>query len=121
MSQGDAVKEEAPFIFNYHRLWRVSEGLPDEITNTLQCDRTGRAPVLYLDDKIEELVRLKADISTIPMSSLRKDMGKDGEMYVHLDYSIEVIYLSAATKYAFIYRGMWYPFPKVQSSSMSSS
>jgi hypothetical protein len=97
--------EETPLTFNYYKTWLVSDGWQQEFNNVLYCDRTGRAPVLYRDHKVKELVRLKADISTIAQSSFRKEKGKDGKMYYCFHYSIEVIYQSAYTRYTLIHKG----------------
>ena len=89
--------------------WPVSEGRPNESTCTIYCDHTGRAPVRYYDYQVEELVELTADISTIPESVFRKELGKDGEMYYLFNFSIEVTYLSASTKYELIHNGKLTP------------
>lgn len=76
----------------------------NKVRCTIDCDRTGRDPVRYRDDEVEELVELTADISTIPESALRKELGKDAEMYYHFNFSIEVTYLSAFTKYELVHK-----------------
>lgn len=72
---------------------------------TIYCDRTGRAPVRYRDFEVEKLVDLAADVSSIPEARLRQERGKDGEMYYFLNFSIEVTYLSASTKYELVHKG----------------
>jgi hypothetical protein len=88
----------------------VSEGRPEEVTTRIFCDRTGRPPPRYRDFDVETLVTLTADISSFPETGLLKERGKDGEMYYRFDYSIEVTYLSASTKYEMIHNGKLGPF-----------
>jgi hypothetical protein len=73
--------------------------------NTIYCDRSSRAPVRYHDFEVEKLVELTADISSIPESRFQQERGKDGEMYYLLNFSIEVTYLSASTKYELVHKG----------------
>jgi len=108
-SQGDAITEDIPFEFDYYRHWLVSEGRKDDIVEVLYCDRTERAPVAIRDNRVKELVRLRANISTIPENSFRKEKGKDGKMYYHFCYSIKITYQSASTKYDLVHNGKWPP------------
>jgi hypothetical protein len=107
--QDDPVTEQTPYQFHYHRTWLVLEGRPNEVAVALYYDRTSRAPVLYADKNVKELVRLKADISTVPKQSFRKEEGKDGNTYYDFSFSIDVTYQSAPTKYGLIHNGMWPP------------
>jgi len=50
-------------------------------------------------------VELTADTSAIPEWSIPKIKGADGEMYYRIDFTIEVTYQSASTKYEFVHQG----------------
>src|ERR1700738_4770234 len=97
--QGDDVREDTPFKFNFSFHQLVSMGRLGNYNTPIYCDRTDRAPVLYCDKQVVELVQLTADISAVPESSILKKKGADGEMYYRIDFTIEVTYQSASTKY----------------------
>lgn len=59
-------------------------------------------------DKVFTLVNIEADLSRIPATSLRTQMGKDNQLYYKIEYEIEVTYFSAYTKYELIYKGINY-------------
>lgn len=99
------MKEDCPFLFDFDCQMLVSDGPPKLYNDTIYCDRTGRLPVIHLDDKVEEFARLTADLSKIPIARLPIEKGQDGNLYYNIQFSIEVTYLSAATKYEFIHKG----------------
>jgi hypothetical protein len=105
IGQGDDVREDTPFKFKYFFHELVSRGRPKEHDTLIYCDRTSRAPVLYRDEQVVELVKLTADISAIPEWSIPKIKGADGEMYYRFDFTIDVTYQSASTKYEFVHQG----------------
>ena len=86
-----------------HRL--VSEGKPVEYEDIIYCDRTDRPAVIYRDQKVEELVRLRVKIDDLPSDALEMEIGKDGELYYTFNYTIEVTYQSGSTKYELLHKG----------------
>jgi hypothetical protein len=99
------VKEDHPSLFYFRRNTLVSDGPPNLFNVTIYCDRTGRLPVIHPDVNVEQFAELTADLSKIPTVCLHKEQGWDGKLYYDIQFSIEVTYLSASTKYEFIYEG----------------
>lgn len=99
------MKEDCPFLFRFCQKLLVSDGPPKLYNVTIYSDSTGRLPVIYLDDEVEEFAELTADLSKIPIASLHKEQGQDGKLYYDIEFQIEVTYLSASTKYEFIHEG----------------
>lgn len=58
--------------------------------------------------EVDDLVKLKADLSYIPESSIEKQYGEDNKQYYYLDWAIEMTTYSASTKYEIEYKGVRY-------------
>jgi len=70
-----------------------------------------RRVTCHLNGKSEEIIHftvLTTDLAEVPLSSFKKNRGKDGKMYYHLDYAIEMTCYSAHTTYAVICGGIRY-------------
>jgi hypothetical protein len=62
--------------------------------------------VVYHDDEVVTLTRLNVKVGDVPKDAFDLKFGKDGKMYYVLDYSVEVTYQSASTKYKLVHKGM---------------
>jgi hypothetical protein len=76
------------------------------VTLYIYCDRNNRSAVVYRDDEVGTLARLNVKIGDLPENALDIKFGKDGKLYYVLDYSVEVTYQSASTKYELVHKGM---------------
>ena len=83
----------------------MSEGKPSVYEDIIYCDRTDRPAVVYSDQKVKELVRLRTKLDDLPSNALDLEMGKDNELYYTFSYSIEVTYQSGSTKYELLHNG----------------
>ncbi|OCL09088.1 hypothetical protein AOQ84DRAFT_339451 [Glonium stellatum] len=108
IKKGDVVNEDTPYTFDYYLKWLVSDGRPNEIIQTMYCDRTDRSAVVYIDEGVAQLVRLKVNVDDLPPDAFNIRIGKDGEMYYVIEYSVEVTYQSASTNYVLVYEGNRY-------------
>ncbi|KAH6671163.1 hypothetical protein B0J14DRAFT_595465 [Halenospora varia] len=108
IKRGDTVNENKPYIFEYYRSRRFSDDLPEEVTLYIYHDRTNRSAVVYRDDKVVDFARLNVKVGDLPKDAFDIKFGKDGKMYYVLDYSVEVTYQSASTKYELVHKGKRY-------------
>jgi hypothetical protein len=53
-------------------------------------------------------VELTADLSSIPEAQFKQERGLDDKMYYKMNFGIEIICYSAATRYSLIYNGTRY-------------
>lgn len=83
----------------------MSEGKPSGYEHIIYCDRTDRPAVVYSDQKVMELVRLRTKLEDLPSNALEMEIGKDNELYYTFHYSIEVTYQSGSTKYELLHKG----------------
>lgn len=83
----------------------MSDGKPSEYEHIIYYDRTDRPAVVYSDQKVEELVRLRTNLDDLPSNALELEIGEDDELYYVFRYSIEVTYLSGSTKYELVHKG----------------
>lgn len=83
----------------------MSDGKPSGYQHIIYCDRTDRPAVVYSDEKVVELVRLRTELDDLPSNALEIEMGKDDELYYTFRYSIEVTYQSGSTKYELLHKG----------------
>ncbi len=65
-------------------------------------------PADTLPTAVVDLVKLTADLSYIPESSIDKRYGKDDELNYYLDWIIEMTSYSVSTKYEIEYKGVRY-------------
>ncbi len=86
-----------------HRL--VSKGKPVEYEDIIYCDLTDRPAVIYRDQEVLELVRLRVKMDDLPSNALEMKMGEDDELYYTFSYTIEVTYQSGSTKYELLHKG----------------
>lgn len=61
--------------------------------------------MIYKDQEVEELVRLRVKIDDLPSNALETEIGKDEELYYIFRYAIEVTYQSGSTKYELLHKG----------------
>lgn len=73
----------------------------------IYCDRTDRPAVLYEDQQVVELVRLRVKVDDLPADALQITIGKDYKSYYTFNFSIEVTYQSGSTKYAVLHKGQY--------------
>ncbi|OBT43288.1 hypothetical protein VE00_06923 [Pseudogymnoascus sp. WSF 3629] len=106
--KGDAINENIPYTFDFQRSQLVSLGRLTEFLTFIYCDRTDRPAVVYFDDEIVQLVRLKANIEHLPQTSSDIETGKDGKMYYVIYFKVEITYQSASTKYELLHKGKRY-------------
>ena len=111
ITKGSPVTEEKSFIKHYHKVWRVSEGARQSVTQDILVfadpNNIG-APTYKEGSDVRQLARLTADLSCIPIGELNRKMGKDGKEYYVIYYDIEMTYYSAHTKYALVYKQVKY-------------
>jgi hypothetical protein len=105
IQQGDTVNEDRPYAFYYYETSLVAEGPPQDVTLYVYCDRTNRSAVVYHDDEVETLTKLTVRIGELPKDALNLKTGKDNRLYYVLNYSVEVTYQSASTKYELVHKG----------------
>ena len=111
ITKGSPVTEDRAFVRKYHKVWKVSEG-PRQIVSQdilMFADPDDKGPPIYKDGgDVKHLARLTADLSCIPVSELVQKLGKDGKMYYVIYYEIEMTYFSAQTKYCLVYKQVKY-------------
>ena len=115
ITKGTPVTEDRAFIRKYHKVWKVSEG-PRQIVSQdilMSADPNHQGAPVYKDGTdgagdVKHLARLTADLSCIPTSELVQKLGKDGKMYYVIYYEIEMTYYSAQTKYCLVYKQVKY-------------
>jgi len=78
--KGDAVSENEPFAIPFYIYRRVSHGPLWTTEIVLYTDGSIREAPLEKDHRVTELCMLKADLSHIPESQLRRETGKDGKV-----------------------------------------
>lgn len=110
ITKGSTVAEEQSFTKNYHKVWRVTEGPRQSVTQDILMfsDPANVGAPVYKDSVVKHLARLTADLSCIPAGDLTRKFGKDGKEYYVVYYDIEMTYFSAHTQYALIYKQVKY-------------
>lgn len=83
----------------------VADGKVESFTTIIYYDSTDRPAVVYHDEKVKELVRLRVKTDDLPSDAVGMKIGKDTEPYYTFHYSIEVTYQSGSTKYALLHNG----------------
>ena len=99
------MNEDTPHTFYYFKKVLMSVGPPSAVTLPIYCDRSDRSSVVYRDEKVEQLVRLKVKIGDLPKDAFDIDCGNDDKMYYVIRYCVEVTYQSASTKYELVHKG----------------
>ena len=105
------VTEDRAYVRKYHKVWKVSEGARQTVAQDILvfADPDDKGPPVYKDGgEVRHLARLKADLSCIPVGELMQKAGMDGKRYFVVYYEIEMVYYSAVTKYALVYKGVRY-------------
>ncbi|MCJ1392989.1 hypothetical protein MMC18_005861 [Xylographa bjoerkii] len=116
IKKGDPVKEHEPKEFHYHTRNLVSKGPPQTIGVMIQSctDAENTGAPMYLDSSVKDLVKLKADLSCIPESTIEQRQGKDGNVYYYCSWHIEMSNYSASTMYELVYKGVHYASVKAE-------
>lgn len=57
---------------------------------------------------VKELMKLKADFSTIPEEQLHRERASGGQEFYKLDFDIEMVMHSASLTFSLIYQGVKY-------------
>jgi hypothetical protein len=60
------------------------------------------------DDRVKIWVRLKADISELPVETFTRTMGSDNVEYYAIDFEVEIYMWGAHTTFMIIYNGKTY-------------
>ena len=111
ITKGSHVTEDRAFVRKYHKVWKVSEGprqvVSQDILMFADPEDKG-APIYKYGGDVKHLARLTADLSCIPVSELLQKLGRDGKMYYVIYYEIEMTYYSAQTKYCLVYKQVKY-------------
>ncbi|KAF4628841.1 hypothetical protein G7Y89_g9311 [Cudoniella acicularis] len=108
IKKGDTINEEKPYIFHFCRKTLVSEGQHEGFTDIIYHDCTERSPPVYQDARVKRLVELEVNPGDLPPDAFELEQGKDGRLYYVLEFSIEVTYQSASTKYELMHQGKQY-------------
>ncbi len=111
ITKGSPVTEDRGFVRKYHKVWKVSEGPRQIVSQDLLmfADPEDKGAPIYKDGgDVRQLARLTADLSCIPVGELVQKLGKDGKMYYVIYYEIEMTYYSAQTKYSLVYKQVKY-------------
>ena len=111
ITKGSPVTEDRAFVRKYYKVWRVSEGTRQFVSQDILmfADPEDKgAPIVKDGGDVKHLVKLVADLSCIPVSELMQKLGKDGKMYYVVIYEIEMTYYSAQTKYCLVYKQVKY-------------
>ena len=113
ITKGSPVTEDHAFTRKYHKVWKVSEG-PRQIVSQdilMFADPDDKGAPVYKHGgggDVKHLARLTADLSCIPVSELVQRVGKDGKLYYVIHYEIEMTFFSAQTKYCLVYKQVKY-------------
>jgi hypothetical protein len=99
------VNEDEPRAFYFHKTRLITEGPLENVTQFVYCDRTSRPPVAYEDDGVDRLAKLTVKTGELPKGALDIETGDDGRLYYVLQFSVEVTYQSASTKYELVHKG----------------
>ena len=83
----------------------MSEGKFSKFEDIIYYDATDRPAVVYSDQKVQELVRLRTNVDDLPSNAVKIEIGEDMEAYYAFYYSIEVTYQSGSTKYELLCKG----------------
>ncbi|KAH8807944.1 hypothetical protein F5884DRAFT_857504 [Xylogone sp. PMI_703] len=108
IKRGDTVNEDKPYTFQFFKAIKSTYGPLTEVELLIYCDRANRPAVVYLDDKVDVLARLNVKVGDLPADAFDVKLGKDGNLYNVLQYSVEVTYQSASTKYELVHKGKRY-------------
>ncbi|KAF6221406.1 hypothetical protein HO133_002261 [Letharia lupina] len=111
IEKGSLVKEDRPVRLSYQRKKLVSRGSLTTISTTIYCSsdpQNSGAPKYVEDESVTPLVKVEADLSRLPAHQIPRKRGADGKMYYHVDYAIQVTYMSAYTSYELICGGVNY-------------
>lgn len=111
ITKGSPVTEERASVRKYHKVWKVSEGPRQVVSQDILmfADPEDKGAPIYKDGgDVKHLARLTADLSCILVSELVQRLGKDGKMYYVIYYEIEMTYYSAQTKYCLVYKQVKY-------------
>ncbi|KAL8771827.1 MAG: hypothetical protein Q9209_002765 [Squamulea sp. 1 TL-2023] len=107
---GDIVEENKPKRLSYFQTFRADVAPPSLIKMSIYTcsDRENRGPSLYPDCRVQEVVVVTADLSQLPLHKLPRASGADGVVYFKVEFTVEITYLSAYTKYEIIHAGVNY-------------
>ncbi|CAD6584316.1 MAG: hypothetical protein ASARMPREDX12_001622 [Alectoria sarmentosa] len=110
IKKGNPVKEDEPTEFPLYTTRRVKKGRPQDHTVVILCctDPKDKGAPVYRDDGVDYLVRLTANFGSISESTLDRRMGRDGQEWYFIAFTIRLTTLSASTRYALCYKGKEY-------------
>ncbi|CAD6588975.1 MAG: hypothetical protein ASARMPRED_003851 [Alectoria sarmentosa] len=110
IKKGNRVKEDEPTEFPLYTTRRAKKGRPQDHATVILCctDPKDKGAPVYRDDGVDYLVRLTANFGSIPESTLDRRMGRDGQEWYFIAYSIRMTTLSASTSYALCSKGKEY-------------
>lgn len=99
------MSEEKPFYQDIYDYRLVSDGHPLSSELTIFSDDVGRPAPFRRDAMVQELCRVKMDLSQIPEHSFTRKTGADGFDYYEIRYKLEWVYHSRTTTFTIIHEG----------------
>ncbi|KAL8676432.1 MAG: hypothetical protein Q9224_007287 [Gallowayella concinna] len=110
IQKGQKVEENKPTQFSFLRYMRVNVSPSLKIVvHLFVCgDSEELGPSMYKDSRVSKLVKLRADLSRIPLSQIRTVTGADDLLYHLINFSVEVTHYSGYTKYELVHNNINY-------------
>lgn len=100
-----------PHLIQFHKDFPVSAGKPKSTTIRIWHDANSTTSPLYVNENVNVLVSLEANLSHLRRSELSGTVTRlaDGKDYYRINGAVEATFYSASTKYTLLYRGMCAP------------